>query len=87
MRKDIADWVRTCLACQRNKIFRHVKNTPDKIAIPDERFKYIWTLLAHYNLQKILNFNLLLLLTGLRGGWRPSLSTSTDTIISAFYYT
>jgi len=41
MRKDIADWVRTCLACQRNKIFRHVKNTPDKIAIPDEWFKYI----------------------------------------------
>lgn len=41
MRKDIAQWARTCLTCQRNKIHRHVKNTPERIAIPDERFRHI----------------------------------------------
>lgn len=37
MQKDITKWVRTCLACQRSKIHRHVKTIPDKIAIPDEQ--------------------------------------------------
>lgn len=41
MRKDIVEWARTCLAYQRNKIQRHIINTPAKINIPDERFKHI----------------------------------------------
>ena len=43
MRKDVTQWVRTCLPCQRNKILRHVKTVPDKIAMPDERFRHIHT--------------------------------------------
>ncbi|KMQ86114.1 retrovirus-like pol polyprotein [Lasius niger] len=41
MNKDITQWARTCLPCQRAKIHRHVKLNPEKIAIPDERFKQI----------------------------------------------
>lgn len=41
MNKDILDWARTCLHCQRAKIHRHVKMMPEKIAIPDERFHQV----------------------------------------------
>lgn len=41
MNKQIALWSRTCLPCQATKIQRHNKAMPDKIAIPDERFRHI----------------------------------------------
>lgn len=42
MNKDITHWARTCLPCQRAKIHRHVRReNPEKITIPDERFKHI----------------------------------------------
>ncbi|KAG7196886.1 hypothetical protein KM043_015788 [Ampulex compressa] len=41
MNKDIISWARTCLQCQRAKIHKHIRLTPDKIAMPDERFQQI----------------------------------------------
>ena len=41
MNKDIADWARTCLQCQRSKLNRHNRNVPQHIAIPDSRFHHI----------------------------------------------
>ncbi|KMQ86146.1 pol polyprotein [Lasius niger] len=39
--KDIAEWVRTCLKCQRAKISRHNHPTPQHIHVPDDRFQHI----------------------------------------------
>lgn len=41
MGKDINNWTRTCLACQRAKIHRHLKLVPERIDVPDERFQQI----------------------------------------------
>jgi len=39
--KDITEWVKTCLQCQKNKIHRHNKIPPEHISIPDTRFDHI----------------------------------------------
>lgn len=39
--KDIAEWTRTCLPCQRNKIHRHNRRVPKQIPIPDTRFNHV----------------------------------------------
>lgn len=39
--KDITNWVKTCLACQRAKIQRHNRNVPEHIKMPDTRFYHV----------------------------------------------
>lgn len=89
MHKDVTQWIKTCLPCQRNKIFRHVKNTPERIAIPDERFRHI-----HMDiigpLRPSKNFKYCLTIIDQFTRWPkavPIYDTSADTIISAFYST
>jgi len=41
LRKDIKEWCRSCLSCQRAKIQRHTKNLPLKIDVPDQRFQHV----------------------------------------------
>ncbi|KMQ85902.1 pol polyprotein [Lasius niger] len=41
LNKDIAEWVKTCLACQRAKIQKHHRNLPEHIRIPDSRFHQV----------------------------------------------
>lgn len=41
MNKNVAEWVRTCLPCQRAKIQWHNQRIPEHIGIPDERFQHI----------------------------------------------
>lgn len=41
MRKDIANFVRNCIACQRSKVHRHTKTTPNKYEAPTHRFAHI----------------------------------------------
>ena len=41
MKKQIAEWARTCLACQRSKIQRHIRKDPKNIEIPPGRFDHI----------------------------------------------
>jgi len=89
MRKDIAQWVRICLACQRSKIHRHVRNTPERIAILDERFKHI-----HMDiigpLQTSRNYKYCLTIIDRFTRWPeaiPIVDTTTDVIINAFYST
>ena len=38
MRKDIAQWVKECLACQEAKVHRHVRSPPGLFDVPSERF-------------------------------------------------
>ena len=39
--KDLNEWSRKCIACQRQKVQRHTKTPLEKIAIPAGRFKHI----------------------------------------------
>lgn len=41
MNKDIREWTRTCIPCQRSKIQRHTRTPFQKFEIPDERFKIV----------------------------------------------
>lgn len=41
MSADIAFWSRTCLACQRSKIGRHVHMQPQHIPVPNVRFDHV----------------------------------------------
>jgi len=39
--KDVNDWVRTYMACQRNKIHKHTRLESDRIPMPDARFQHV----------------------------------------------
>ncbi|BHF84038.1 hypothetical protein SprV_0902718800 [Sparganum proliferum] len=41
MNSDIALWTRECLACQKNKVHRHIFSPPSTFAVPDVRFHHI----------------------------------------------
>lgn len=41
MKKDIVEWARACLPCQRSKISRYNRNIPEHIPIPDDRFGHV----------------------------------------------
>ena len=39
--KDVLQWVRECLDCQRAKVLRHVRLPPDPLPVPARRFAHI----------------------------------------------
>ena len=41
MRKDIRSWARTCLQCQRCKVYRHTVTQPGRFTLPDSRFRHV----------------------------------------------
>lgn len=41
MNKDITQWVRSCISCQKAKIHRHNRRIPVHIDMPDSRFQHI----------------------------------------------
>jgi cleavage and polyadenylation specificity factor subunit 1 len=41
MKKHIRDWTRTCPACQKNKVYRHVHSAPGKLPTPSSRFETV----------------------------------------------
>ena len=41
MKKDTLTWARECVPCQRAKIQRHNRLTPQSIDVPDSRFNHI----------------------------------------------
>lgn len=41
MQKQITQWIKTCLPCQRSKIHRHNVRCPEHIQVPDDRFHHI----------------------------------------------
>lgn len=41
MNKDIAEWSRVCIPCQKSKIQRHVRTIPQKIEMPNARFEHV----------------------------------------------
>ena len=41
MNKDVRQWTRECLACQRSKVTRHTKAPLQTFPLPDERFAHV----------------------------------------------
>ena len=41
MRRDVAQWVRECLACQEAKVHRHTRSAPGHFDVPSMRFETI----------------------------------------------
>ena len=41
MRKDVAEWCRTCLACQAAKVHRHVHSPVEAIPVPSRHFSHV----------------------------------------------
>lgn len=39
--KQVAEWTRQCLACQRGKVTRHVQVLPEAIPVPHRRFSHV----------------------------------------------
>ena len=41
LNRDVNNWAKTCVPCQRSKVFRHTKSKHGTFAIPSGRFKHI----------------------------------------------
>uniref|UniRef100_A0A5S6QKS8 RNA-directed DNA polymerase n=1 Tax=Trichuris muris TaxID=70415 RepID=A0A5S6QKS8_TRIMR len=41
MNRDVAQWTRNCILCQRTKVYRHVKSPPKVFNVPDRRFDHV----------------------------------------------
>ena len=41
MNKDVRLWARSCLQCQRHKIYRHTVSSPGHFPVPDTRFSHV----------------------------------------------
>ena len=86
MRKNIAAWAKTCIACQKSKVNRHTRAPLQPIKMPDKRFQHI-----HIDLVGPLpaanGFTHLLTIVDRFTRWPeaiPLKSTDTETIADAF---
>ncbi|KFD71773.1 hypothetical protein M514_01674 [Trichuris suis] len=41
IKRDVARWTRSCIACQRSKIHRHTRSPPVEFPTPKERFEHV----------------------------------------------
>ena len=89
MAKDISHWARTCLSCQRSKIYRHNRNTPIQIDIPDSRFYQIhMDIVGPLPLSRNCRYCLTMIDRYTR--WpeaEPIPNIEADTVVDAFYRT
>ena len=41
LKKDVRDWVASCVACQRSKVHRHTKAPLEQFTVPERRFDHV----------------------------------------------
>ena len=87
MHRDIASWCKQCLECQRSKVSRYVKRSPEQFVAPDGRFDHV-----HVDIIGPLpvseGFSYCLTMIDRFSRWVeavPILETSAQTISKAFY--
>lgn len=86
MNKQIIGWARTCLPCQRSKIGRHVKNVPQHIPMPSDRFHHVHIDIVIMPLYK--GYRYLMTMIDRFTRWPeavPLQDITANTIIDAFY--
>jgi len=87
--KDVASWVRTCLPCQRSKIQRHNKLTPEHIQVPADRSYHVHLDIVG-PLPSSKGHKYCLTMIDRRTRWpeaAPITDTSVDTVATAFFGT
>lgn len=89
MQKEIANWAKTCLPCQKAKIHRHNSRRPEHIPVPDDRFHHIHIdVVGPLPISKGQRYCLTMIDRTTR--WpeaAPMPDTSADTIINTFFNT
>jgi len=89
MQKDIANWAKTCLPCQRAKVHRHNHRIPERIPVPDDRFQHVHLdIVGPLPNSKGMRYCLTMIDRTTR--WpeaTPIADTSADTVTDAFFNT
>lgn len=89
MQKDIANWAKTCLPCQRAKIHSHTRGIPEQIPVPDDRLQHVHIdIVGPLPISRGLKYCLTMI--DRRTRWPEATlihDTSADTVTNAFFST
>lgn len=89
LKKDVREWARTCVVCQRAKVHRHIKAPLAQFSVPERRFDHVNVDLVG-PLPPSRGFTYLLTMVDRTTRWPeavPLASTTTEEVARAFIST